>query len=200
MTTRNASLTLATAGRFPGASLFLVALAVAVSLLPGFAGWLQYDRLSIAGGELWRVVTAHFVHWSDAHLFWDVLALGVLGWLCEREGAVRFLKCVVVSALLIPAVLWFAEPGVATYRGLSGIDSALFAMLATRIIREAAANRDWSRLVAAGLVAFGFGAKVGFELVTGTTLFVDSSAAGMTPVPLAHVVGGLVGLFCGLSD
>jgi hypothetical protein len=47
-------------------------------------------------------------------------------------------------------------------------------------------------------VAAGFAAKVAFEMVTGGTLFVDSTAAGMTPVPLAHIVGGLVGLACGL--
>lgn len=196
---RSSSLTLTAAGRLPGVSLLLVAFAVTVSLVPGVATWMQYDRLAVADGALWRLMTSHFVHWSAEHLFWDVLALGVLGWFCERESAGRFLQCVVVSAVLIPAILWFAEPDMATYRGLSGIDSALFGMLATRIIREAAVEQDWSRLGAAGLVALGFAAKVGFELVTGSTLFVDSSAAGMTPVPLAHIVGGLVGLFCGLT-
>jgi rhomboid family GlyGly-CTERM serine protease len=182
----------------PVASCLLTAFAVAASLLPGAAGWLQFDRVAIIGGEFWRVVTAHFVHWSGEHLFWDVFALGVLGWLCEREGSMRFLACLAVSAVIIPTTLWFAEPAMATYRGLSGLDSALFAMLAGRIITEAFADRDWMRLSLAGLFSIGFAAKVGFELVTGTTLFVDSTAAGMTPVPVAHVVGGLVGLLFGL--
>jgi hypothetical protein len=88
----------------------------------------------------------------------------------------------------------------ATYRGLSGIDSALFALLAVRVGRQSLSEKDWLKLSIAGIIAGGFAAKVGFEFVTGATLFVDSTAAGMTPVPLAHVVGGLVGIVCGLQD
>jgi hypothetical protein len=106
---------------------------------------------------------------------------------------------VVLSAVLIPLTLWMFATWMTTYRGLSGIDSALFAMLAAVMLREAFAERDWSRLGLVATISLGFAAKVGFEIVSGATLFVDSSAAGMTPVPLAHVVGALVGLFCGLS-
>jgi rhomboid family GlyGly-CTERM serine protease len=195
---RSSSLTVNAAGRVRGASLLLVALAAAVSLLPGAAAWLQYDRIALADGALWRVVTSHFVHWSAEHLFWDALALGVLGWICERENVGRFLACVAASAVLIPLALWIAEPQIAVYRGLSGIDSALFAMLAARITSEAISDKNWPRLALAGLVSTALAAKVGFELLTRGTLFVDCAAAGMTPVPLAHVIGGLVGLVCGL--
>jgi len=192
------SLSLDAARRLPGASLLLVAFAVAASALPGVAVWLQFDRSAIAGGAVWRLVTSHFVHWSGEHLFWDVLALAVLGWLCERQDRERFLKCVGLAAVLIPLFLWMLEPWMMTYRGLSGIDSALFAMLAAVMLREAVVEHDWSRLGFVATISLGFAAKVGFEIVSGATLFVDSSAAGMRPVPLAHVVGALVGLFCGL--
>jgi rhomboid family GlyGly-CTERM serine protease len=195
---RSSCLTVNAAGRLRGASLLFVAFAIAVSLLPGVAVWLQYDRSALANGALWRIVTSHFVHWSAEHLFWDALALAVLGWLCERHDVGRFLACVAASSVLIPLTLCIAEPQLTTYRGLSGIDSALFAMLAARIISEAIADKDWCRLKMAVFFAAGFAAKVGYELLTGGTLFVDSTAAGMTPVPLAHVVGGLVGLACGL--
>ncbi len=57
-------------------------------------------------------------------------------------------------------------------------------------------------MIAAALIALiaGFEAKLGYELVTGTTLFVDSSAAGFTPLPLVHAVGGLVGCVFALRD
>jgi len=188
------------AGRFPFACLLLVVFAVAVSVGPGFAGSLQYDRDAIARCEVWRLVTSHFTHWSGDHLFWDALAFAALGWLCERNGVGSFLRCVGLSAFLIPLTLWVALPQMATYRGLSGIDSALFALLATRVIREAASDKNRLKLVVAGIVAAGFAAKVGFELCTGTTLFVDSAASGLIPVPLAHVVGGIGGITCGLVD
>jgi rhomboid family GlyGly-CTERM serine protease len=186
--------------RLPAASLLLVTFAVAVSVWPGLAGWLQYDRDAIARCEVWRLVTSHFTHWSADHLFWDALAFAGLGWLCERNSVGSFLRCVSLSAFLIPLTLWVALPQMATYRGLSGIDSALFALLATRVLREAASDKNWLKLGGAGIVSVGFAAKVGFELCTGTTLFVDSAAAGLIPVPLAHVAGGIVGIACGLLD
>jgi rhomboid family GlyGly-CTERM serine protease len=178
----------------------LVIFAVAVSAWPGCAEWLQYNRDAIARLELWRLLTSHFTHWSGDHLFWDALAFAVLGWLCERNGLGSFLRCVGVSAFLIPLTLWFALPQMTTYRGLSGIDSALFALLATRVVREAACEKNGLKLGVAGIVSVGFAAKVAFELSTGTTLFVDTAARGLIPVPLAHVIGGIVGIACGLLD
>ena len=185
-------------GRVPCATLLLMAVAVAASLVPGVADWLQYDRLAVADGAIWRLVTSHFVHWSGEHLFWDVLALGVLGWMCERDGAPRMLVAVVAAAVLIPLVLSIAAPQMTTYRGLSGIDSALFALLASRLVGEAVTARAWSRLGLLVLLSAGFAGKIAFEVISGGTLFVDSAAAGMIPVPLAHVVGGLAGLACGV--
>jgi len=182
----------------PIATLVLVTVAIMVSLVPGAATCLQYDRLAVAHGAIWRLFTSHFVHWSMEHLFWDALALGALGWMCEREGVARLLATVAAAALTIPLALSFFQPQMTTYRGLSGIDSALFALLAALIARQVIREKDWSRLGMAMLVSIGFAAKIGFEVSTGGTLFVDSSAAGMTPVPLAHVIGGVIGLAFGL--
>jgi rhomboid family GlyGly-CTERM serine protease len=184
--------------RLPAATLILVAFTIIVSLVPGMASWLQYDRFAVAHGAVWRVITSHFVHWSNQHLFWDALALGALGWMCEREGVARLLATVAAAALAIPLTLSFAQPQMPTYRGLSGIDSALFALLAAIIARQAIKEQEGLRLGMAILISVGFAAKIGFELSTGGTLFVNSAAAGMTPVPLAHVVGGLIGLGVGL--
>jgi rhomboid family GlyGly-CTERM serine protease len=194
----NGSVVERAARRLPVASLLLVMLAMALFALPGASACLQYDRTAIASGEVWRTVTGHLVHWSGDQLVWDGLALGFLGWLCERDGVAAFLRCVVLSAVLISLTLWFAAPWITTYRGLSGIDSALFALVAVRLGREAWLDRQWLKLMLVGLVAGGFVLKLVYEFASGATLFVDSSTGGMTPVPLAHVVGGLVGLVCGL--
>jgi len=186
------------ARRLPVASLLFVVLAATLYAWPGSADWLQYDRTAILHGEVWRVLTGHLVHWSGNQLFWDGLALGFLGWLCERDALASFLRCFVVSAILISLVLWFAAPWMATYRGLSGIDSALFALVAVRLGREAFFDRQWFKLTLIAIVAGGFALKVGYEFASGATLFVDSSGGGMIPVPLAHVVGALVGIACGL--
>jgi hypothetical protein len=50
------------ARRLPVASLLFVVFALAVNVVPGVADWLQFDRHAIARGELWRLVTSHYVH------------------------------------------------------------------------------------------------------------------------------------------
>lgn len=184
------------ARRLPVASLLFVLLATALGRAPAVADWLQFDRPAILHGEVWRLLTGHLVHWSTDQLFWDAFAFGFLGWLCERDDRPAFLRCVVLSALLISLTLLFAAPRMETYRGLSGIDSALFALVALRIGGEAFLDKQWTKIGLVAIVAGGFAAKIGYEFVTGATLFVDSNAGGMIPVPLAHVVGAFVGIAC----
>lgn len=181
----------------PGISLLLGGLVVCLSFLPAVASHLQYDPSAIADGQLWRIVTCHFTHWSLDHLIWDAMAFVILAALCETADRRLFLGCLTVSAVLIPLFIGPLMPEVDAYRGLSGIDSALFVLAATTILRENVTTRRWWWVAAAGIVLCGFAAKIGFEYVTGQTLFVDSAAADMVPIPLAHVVGGFVGAAMG---
>ena len=183
--------------RLPWISLALVTTALAVMPLEGMTAWLQYDRAAVDGGELWRLLTCQLTHWSWEHLFWDAAALLFLGWVLEREALRSMLICLGLSAILIPAVVHFGLPELTTYRGLSGIDSAVFVLLAVTLFRTCQADGDrlWTWACVATLT--GFTAKVGFEFLSGGTLFVDAQAARMLPVPLVHVVGGVLGAACG---
>ncbi len=189
---------LSAVGRLPCVSLLLAGIAVCLQFSLTAMGWLQYDPAAIAAGEVWRIVTCHLTHWSFDHLFWDATALIILGVLCETAGRRPFLGCMAVSAVLIPLFIWVLMPEVDAYRGLSGIDSAVFALLAITILRENLAAQRFGWVAAIAVVLCGFSAKIGFEYLTGQTVFVDSMAAQMVPIPLAHVVGGLVGAGTGL--
>ena len=179
-------------------TLLLVAAAVVIEVLPGAAGVLEYDRAALGRGEWWRVLTCHWTHFSVDHFLWDVAVLGLLGALCEERSRRRVVACVVGAAVGIPAAVWVALPGMARYRGLSGIDAALFALLAVLIGREGVRAREWrwAGFAAAGMAAFA--AKMGFELVRGSTVFVAGGEAAMIPVPLAHLVGAAMGVAVGL--
>gem|GEM_PF-6556031 len=162
----------------PTASL-LTLLAVAAALLDG--SLLELRR----GGELYRFLTCHFTHWTYEQLAWDALVFLVLGMACERRNRAAFHATLLASAIVIPiAVLLFA-PNVTAYRGLSGIDSALFALLLTLELRR-------SRMVA--LCAVAFAAKIVFEMTTGSTVFVSDLGAGVVAVPIAHLAGALAAL------
>ena len=158
----------------------------------------QYDRGAILSGQWWRLVTGHLTHWSLDHLFWDVIVFAVLGALNERRDRAAFLRCTVGAAVLISAGLWLVRPDVTHYRGLSGIDSALFVMTATAACADSlvAGRRRTAALAALALALFAV--KVLWELATGSALFVDASAAGFETIPLAHAFGAAAGALVGL--
>jgi rhomboid family GlyGly-CTERM serine protease len=170
----------------PGALLAAAALAAAAS-----PAALEYRR--DAAGELWRLLTCHWVHWSAEHLGWDLLTLMALAWGCRRHWR-RALAALAAATVTIPVAVALLQPGLASYRGLSGLASTLFVMVACELLA-----RRTRRLVsiAAALALAGFAGKVAWELTTGAALFVDGAAAGFVPVPLAHLVGGLCGAVAG---
>jgi rhomboid family GlyGly-CTERM serine protease len=159
----------------------LTLIALAAALLPGSS--LELQR----GGAAWRVATCHFTHFTYEQLAWDAIVFLILGFACTRRNGGAFQATLLASIVVVPiAVLLFA-PNVTTYRGLSGLDSALFALLLTTESRRS------------GLVAFcaaGFAMKLIFEMTTGATVFV--SGAAFAPVPVAHVAGAVIGLATGM--
>ncbi len=179
--------------RFPAATALLAFLAVAAFFLPRWTELLQYDRARIAAGEVWRLATCHATHWSGDNLFWDAATFILLGAITEVRWPRWFLGCLFLSGAAISAAIWLVQPEIRTYRGLSGIDSALFTLVLTGEIRHGILMGQRRRLLAAGFLAVAFTAKTTVEVVGGSTVFVDSAAAGFMPVPLAHAIGGLIG-------
>jgi hypothetical protein len=92
--------------------------------------------------------------------------------------------------------LW--SPEIASYGGLSGIDSALFGLVAVSRVRDSITARKWTGAFVIVLLSAGFVAKIGFELISGGAFFVNSTAA-MVPVPIAHILGAITGVFVGLG-
>jgi len=144
------------------------------------------------------VFTGHFAHWSNEHLAWDLPVFFVLAWLCESAGRRRFAAALVGSSLLIPSGLWTLLPDLNTYRGLSGLDTALFTLLAASALRGSCREQHsiWHFPIAA-LLACLVGKTV-FELLTHDALFVGNSIAGFKTVPLAQIQGAAVGSAIGI--
>jgi GlpG protein len=133
-------------------TIFLVAASVAVFLLeqsptgskvveslllstpvPGPEGGLTNDGLRhVLRGELWRLVTPIFLHFSPLHILFNCWATIALGTIIEaRRGTARLLILVLVSAVVSNlGQFYIAEqmrPGVPhLFGGLSGVVYALF--------------------------------------------------------------------------
>lgn len=187
----------ATPSRFPTATLLLAAVAVGLGLASAggssIASVLQWDRG--IHGEWWRIATSQLTHWSWSHLGWDAATVLLVGSWCEWRYPTRTRWCLLASLVLIPLAVTWLDPALTTFRGLSGIATALVVQLGI-----AAARDDWHRdrplawfalVVMAGTVA-----KSCWEFASGGAVFVHD--AFMVPVPLAHMAGAVVGAACAL--
>jgi len=178
--------------RIPVLSLVLGALALFVFSHPGWTQALEMNRVALAQGELWRFFTGHFTHFTADHLKWDVTVFVALGGLVELRSRKHFVAILAGGALAISLGVWWLQPQFVSYRGLSGLDSALFGYIAADIFKLARTEGRRVPAAAAVLAMTLFVAKIVFELVSGHAFFVESSAA-FAPVPLAHLIGALVG-------
>ena len=184
--------------RAPRASLLLTVVAGMIHLFYSLRIQLLYDRSALVDCELWRLLTCHWVHLSWDHLMWSGLTFLGLGSLCEYLDKKKYYATVAGSAFLIPAAIWWGKPDLLIYGGLSGLDCALYALLMVLLIKREIQSRSRIWIAFFSVLLVGLIAKITYETVTGLTIFVSNAHSGMVPVPLAHLVGGVVGTAIGL--
>ena len=167
----------------------LAACALAAYWLPGLSAVLIYDRSAILAGELWRLITGHWVHFSASHLLCDVVVLGVSGWLIEARGYRFFPALCGVAALSISLAMLAALPDLAQYGGLSGVAMASTVYLALHGRREAS---PW-RWICVGILALGIG-KLSYDVIGGGFSLMELGDETVFNVPMSHFVGAAAGL------
>ena len=182
----------------PRASLLLTLAAVVIHLSINLRMQLLYDRAALIHHELWRLLTCHWVHLSWDHLLWSAMTFLGLGSLCELMDKKTYYATVALSALLIPAGIWWGMPDLMVYGGLSGLDCAVYALLMVSLIKREIRSRGRLWVACFSLLMVGLLAKITYETFTGLTIFVGNNHSGMVPVPLAHLIGGVVGTGIGL--
>lgn len=180
------------AWRFPGVTPLVTAAALGFAVLPEPFRAACLLRPGDPGFDL-RWLTGHLVHVSASHLFWDVAVFVGLGLVLERRcGSVRFAAVLLAAALGVSLGVVLLRPDLGFYAGLSGIDSALAGGLAVGWLLERGPRRVFGGLLLLGLLA-----KSGYEWCVGQTAFAEL-AAGVVPVPSAHLAGAVVGAVAGL--
>ena len=159
----------------------LLSLALMISGDPG-REWLRFDRGGIASGEVWRIVTGHFVHLGVSHTLLNLAGL-VLVWVLVGRAYQwqQWLWIMAGSVAAIDLGLWFGAPALDWYVGLSGL---LHGMLAAGILAglaDRSAEALFLAVVVAGKVAYEqfAGPLPGSEATSGGAVIVDAHLYGV---------------------
>ncbi len=182
--------------KLPYVTLTVVAFGLWASLAAEAGEVLQYDRAATSNGEIWRPFTSHFVHWTGRMALADLGALLILGSWVEIISRRLALACLAGGALITGAAIHLALTSFDTYRGASGIASALFAAAALELLQESRPGvARW--VVALALVVFL--AKLTFESATGKALAAGPLPIGVRVAPEVHLVGATAGVLAWLA-
>jgi rhomboid family GlyGly-CTERM serine protease len=147
---------------------------------------LVFNRDNIAAGELYQLLTGHFIHSDPTHLFWNLMGLLIIGSLLEIHHHLSILShCAVflLSAATIDLHIWLGEPALIQYCGLSGFLNTELALLL-------ALSWQQTRHGVFPLITLAVMLKIGIETLSEQALFTQTT---WTVVPWVHAVGLLTG-------
>lgn len=175
--------------RLPVLTLLIIGGGVVIAMFPGWSAWLVYDRSAILSGEIWRMFTGHWVHFSTPHLVYDLLALGIAGWIIEAQRLPYFGWIFALTPWLTSAVLLLFEPQMKLFGGLSALATTLIVYLALFGLHNAAPWR-WVCLA----ILLGFIGKILFEITTGRMILVTVENTSTVVSVTSHIAGAATAL------
>ena len=102
-----------------------IIIAAATIIALGGDDWrlaLRFDRIWLAEGETWRLVSGHLAHLSWAHLGLNLAGLLLVWFLVgERFDAAGWWIVIGATVTVINICFWVLDPGLIWYVGLSGL-------------------------------------------------------------------------------
>jgi len=148
-----------------------------------------FDRAALQRGEFWRLWTGHWMHFSLSHLLWNLAVLLAAGTWLERRFPGWLWRHAVVAAPLISLGLFFGEPAMQRYGGLSALATSVVTLLALAQLGARRADRAlWSGLL---LV---IAAKVIHDAGHARALFTRFDSPEVRPSVFAHAFGAAAAL------
>lgn len=164
-----------------------------IQLAPGLRAQLLYDRAAVGAGQAWRLWTGHLVHFGWPHLVIDAGLLLIVGWFAERKHPVFTRTALVLMPLFISVWLYWLDPGMTRYGGLSALNLGLLLYIAAQ-----GWQRDWTDWFWPAVIAAYVG-ELAFEYYRGghgggAIRFDDTTVRVATSAHVASAVYALLAL------
>ncbi len=172
----------------------LILLGVSLALLAGgdtVREALRYERAAIAAGQVWRLLSGHFVHLGSSHAALNMAGLALVWYLVgDAFSRAQWLVVMALSIVVIDLGFWVLNPELQWYVGLSGVLHAL--LVAGLIVSASAERKD------AVIVVIIVGAKIAWEQFSGPLPGSVESSGGAVIVD-AHLYGAVAGVLAGIG-
>jgi rhomboid family GlyGly-CTERM serine protease len=168
-----------------------LALSLLIILLTTLSPWvftsLTFDPEKITHGQLWRLLSGHFVHFGWPHTLMNVAAFMLCSLaLLAHYSVTKTLLLIFWCCMAVSAGMYFFNPEYATYAGLSG---SIHGFIVAGLLQSKAHPR-WLRAIALALLS----AKL-FQEQSPNYQATDLQA--LLPVPVAvdaHLYGAISGI------
>lgn len=154
----------------------------------------ELTDVALSSGHWWTLWSGHLLHYTMDHFIWDALMFAVFACLLWPVERWRMWLWLGLAPPIISVFVFWVEPGLQEYRGLSALDT----MLCVRFfVGFLGSDSRWEHWLLGALPLFGLALKIGYEWFAGQTLFVSDLGAGVVPLASAHFAGLVLGLLWG---
>ena len=153
-------------------------------------GYFRFESNLFSTGEIWRILSGHWVHLNWTHWLLNNLGLLMLVALLRLRWRISFwLKVIAIHSVLISLALLVFNPQLQWYVGFSGVLYGLYMLAALMMVKK-------DTLMSIIIIAIifvkiaaeqWFGSEVSTELLLGSPVIVD-----------AHAYGFLIGTILGV--
>ena len=97
----------------------------------------EFNREQILHGEIWRIITGHFVHLNFEHFFFNAASLIVVSIIFRSKiNITSLLLLSVFFSILISFLVLLLYPNIDWFNGFSGVLHAIFSCLCIQSLTE----------------------------------------------------------------
>ncbi len=177
--------------RIPWVFLGVTLGALIIQLHGGWREVLIFDRGAIARGEWWRIWTGHLVHFGWPHFVADAGLFLILGRLLEWEHPrLTWIALLLMPVVISASIYWF-DPGMTRYGGLSAVNIGLLLFLACQGWQRSWVDWFWPAVLVIYVGELVLEATKGHGHGGGMIQFDDPSIHVAT---IAHIAGSAFGV------